>query len=99
MSRDGQLWYEGTDGNPAARAKGEGYGGYVGENVALAAEQAGDPFDQWLHSAPHHRNILGQASNQAGLGNAVRFWCLDLGKGQLSAGIQEAPNWIRPRLP
>ncbi len=99
MARDGQLWYEGTDGNPAARAKSEGYGGYVGENVALAAEQNGDPVGQWLHSAPHHRNLLGQAYNQAGAGMSGRFWCLDLGKGGLGSGLQEPPNWVRPKLP
>ena len=45
-------------GSPGQRAQREGYGGGVGENIAMGASSGVQAFWQWFRSSGHHRNML-----------------------------------------
>ncbi len=44
---------------PGARAKRQGYGGGVGENIAMGRNTGRGAFWAWYGSSGHHRNMLG----------------------------------------
>jgi len=44
--------------SPNDRARREGYGGGVGENIARGASTGEQAFWQWFRSSGHHRNML-----------------------------------------
>ncbi len=44
--------------SPSQRARREGYGGGVSENIARGASTGVEAFVQWFRSSGHHRNML-----------------------------------------
>jgi len=44
--------------SPSQRARREGYGGGVSENIARGASTGVEAFAQWFRSSGHHRNML-----------------------------------------
>ncbi|MHC4938552.1 MAG: CAP domain-containing protein [Planctomycetota bacterium] len=58
---------------PGLRAKREGYGGGVGENIARGASTGEGAFWQWFRSSGHHRNML-SGWTELGCGACDNHW-------------------------
>ncbi len=59
--------------NPSMRAKREGYGAGVAENIARGASTGRGAFKQWFGSSGHHRNML-SGHTEMGCGAAAHHW-------------------------
>ncbi|MEM8883555.1 MAG: CAP domain-containing protein [Planctomycetota bacterium] len=59
---------------PGHRAKREGYGGGVGENIARGANNGVAVFWQWFRSSGHHRNMLRPSWTEMGCGACKHHW-------------------------
>lgn len=59
---------------PGHRVRREGYGGGVGENIAVGCSTGQAAFDGWFHSSGHHRNMLTPGWTEMGVGMARRNW-------------------------
>ena len=62
---------------PGARAKVHGYGGGVGENIAMGCWSGHDAFLAWFGSSGHHRNMLGRWT-EMGAGRSHGSWWTQL---------------------
>ncbi|MCB9824542.1 MAG: FHA domain-containing protein [Planctomycetes bacterium] len=60
--------------SPGARAKAQGYGGGVGENIAMGLHSGRDAFKAWFTSSGHHRNMLGKGWTEMGCGRSGAYW-------------------------
>lgn len=61
--------------SPGHRARREGYGGGVGENIAQGPTTGQQAFDGWFHSSGHHRNMLMPGWTEMGCGQSGRaYW-------------------------
>lgn len=56
---------------PGHRARRQGYGGGVGENIAWGMPTGRDAFWGWFGSSGHHRNMLGRGWTEMGAGRSV----------------------------
>jgi len=65
---------------PGARAKRQGYGGGVGENIASGRNTGRGAFWAWFGSSGHHRNMLGGWS-EMGCGRWNAFFTQNFGGG------------------
>jgi uncharacterized protein YkwD len=63
---------------PGARAKRQGFGGGVGENIARGPNTGRGAFRAWFGSSGHHRNMLGRGWLQMGCGRAGGTWWTQL---------------------
>lgn len=59
---------------PGARAKAQGYGGGVGENIAMGLDSGRDAFRAWFTSSGHHRNMLGAGWTEMACGRQRAYW-------------------------
>jgi len=59
---------------PTLRARREGYGGGVSENIARGASTGVQAFWQWYKSSGHHRNMLMPGHTDLGCGSARHHW-------------------------
>ncbi|MGE0191870.1 MAG: CAP domain-containing protein [Planctomycetota bacterium] len=59
---------------PGARAKAQGYGGGVGENIAMGLHTGRDAFKAWFTSSGHHRNMLGGGWTEMACGRSGGYW-------------------------
>jgi uncharacterized protein YkwD len=61
--------------SPGDRARRQGYGGGVGENIAMGTPSGRDAFRAWFGSSGHHRNMLGRGWTEMGAGrSAPHHW-------------------------
>ena len=60
--------------SPGARAKTQGYGGGVGENIAMGLDSGRGAFRAWFGSSGHHRNMLGAGWTEMGCGRQKAYW-------------------------
>lgn len=60
--------------SPGARAKAQGYGGGVGENIAMGLHTGRDAFKAWFTSSGHHRNMLGAGWTEMACGRSGGYW-------------------------
>jgi uncharacterized protein YkwD/pSer/pThr/pTyr-binding forkhead associated (FHA) protein len=67
--------------SPGARAKAQGFGGGVGENIARGPGTGRGAFWAWFRSSGHHRNMLGRSWLQMGCGRANGSWWTQLFAG------------------
>jgi uncharacterized protein YkwD len=66
--------------DPSTRAKRQGYGGGVGENIAWGTPTGRDAFQAWFGSSGHHRNMLGRGWTEMGAGHALpSHWTQNFG--------------------
>jgi hypothetical protein len=79
--------------NPAQRAKREGYGGGVSENIARGASSGQQAFEQWFHSSGHHRNMVAGGHTEMGCGSARHHWWTQL------FGRLTGRNLSEPKVP
>ncbi|MGH7162909.1 MAG: CAP domain-containing protein, partial [Planctomycetota bacterium] len=63
---------------PGERAKREGYGGGVGENIARGPATGREAFEGWFRSSGHHRNMVQPRWTEMGCGAALRHWWTQL---------------------
>lgn len=63
---------------PGARAKQQGFGGGVGENIARGPGTGHGAFLAWFGSSGHHRNMLGRGWMVMGCGRANGSWWTQL---------------------
>ncbi len=77
--------------NPGVRARREGYGGGVAENIARGASTGRGAFKQWFGSSGHHRNMLSSGHTEMGCGSAVHHWWTQK-FGRLTGKSQSPPN-------
>jgi len=63
---------------PGDRARAQGYGGGVGENIARGTWTGRDAFDAWFHSSGHHRNMINQGWREMGAGRSGGSWWTQL---------------------
>jgi uncharacterized protein YkwD len=56
---------------PGHRARRQGYGGGVGENIAWGTPTGRDAFWGWFGSSGHHRNMLNRNWTEMGAGRSV----------------------------
>lgn len=89
MSAAGQIWHEGPDGNPQSRAQKEGFPSGVGENVAMGYGGAQAVHEGWYNSSGHHRNMLSDSWNCAGIGNEGNFWTQMFGVTAVPKEVQK----------
>jgi uncharacterized protein YkwD len=59
------------NGTAMDRARAEGYGGGIGEVLAVASPSAAQIMDLWLNSPPHSAIILGAGFSEIGVGCAA----------------------------
>ena len=59
---------------PGARAKVQGYGGGVGENIAMGPGTGRGAFKAWFGSSGHHRNMLGRWTEMGCGSHARSHW-------------------------
>ena len=59
---------------PGARAKQQGYGGGVGENIAMGPGTGRAAFKAWFGSSGHHRNMLGGWTDMGCGANGRSYW-------------------------
>lgn len=59
---------------PGTRAKQQGYGGGVGENIAMGPGTGRGAFWAWFGSSGHHRNMLGANWTEMGCGRSGSYW-------------------------
>ena len=64
----------GTNRTPGIRAKVQGYGGGVGENIAMGPSTGRGAFWAWFGSSGHHRNMLGQRWTEMGCGRSRNYF-------------------------
>jgi len=57
--------------NPGLRARRQGYGGGVGENIAWGTPSGRDAFRAWFGSSGHHRNMLSRGWSEMGAGRSA----------------------------
>ncbi len=77
MRRNGYFAHDNaTPGleTPGKRAARQGYGGGVGENIAVGPSTGRQAFDGWFHSSGHHRNMLGARWTDIGCGRSGTLW-------------------------
>lgn len=86
MAKNGKLsHFSKYHGKPSNRVTAEGY--YytsVGENIAYGQSTIDEVMKDWMNSAGHRRNILGQQYKEIGVGIAVGsdgrlYWCVVFG--------------------
>src|SRR5262245_59253893 len=66
--------------DPGTRARRQGYGGGVGENIAWGTPTGRDAFQAWFGSSGHHRNMLGRGWTEMGAGRALpSHWTQNFG--------------------
>ena len=63
---------------PGSRAKQQGFGGGVGENIARGPGTGHGAFMAWFRSSGHHRNMLGKGWLVMGCGRANQTWWTQL---------------------
>lgn len=63
-----------TNRTPGLRAKQQGFGGGVGENIARGPGTGHGAFMAWFRSSGHHRNMLGRGWLLLGCGRANQTW-------------------------
>ncbi|MHC4934009.1 MAG: CAP domain-containing protein, partial [Planctomycetota bacterium] len=63
---------------PGMRAKRDGYGGGVSENIARGASSGRQAFEQWFKSSGHHRNMVIPGHTEMGCGAANHHWWTQL---------------------
>ncbi|MDJ0523083.1 MAG: CAP domain-containing protein [Planctomycetota bacterium] len=63
---------------PGSRAKQQGFGGGVGENIARGPSTGHGAFMAWFRSSGHHRNMLGRGWMVMGCGRANGSWWTQL---------------------
>ena len=63
-----------TNRTPGVRAKQQGFGGGVGENIARGPGTGHGAFMAWFRSSGHHRNMLGRGWLLLGCGRANQTW-------------------------
>jgi len=78
--------------SPGQRAQREGYGGGVGENIAMGASTGVGAFWQWYRSSGHHRNMLSNWTDLGCGGCDNRYWTQKFGR---ATGKSLSP----PRVP
>ncbi len=59
---------------PGARAKKQGYGGGVGENIAMGTPTGRDAFWAWFGSSGHHRNMLSRWTEMGAGRSGGVYW-------------------------
>jgi len=65
---------------PSLRARRQGYGGGVGENIAWGTPSGRDAFWAWFGSSGHHRNMLAKGWTEMGAGrSAPSHWTQNFG--------------------
>ena len=67
-----------TNRSPGLRAKQQGFGGGVGENIARGPGTGHGAFMAWFRSSGHHRNMLGKGWLVMGCGRANQTWWTQL---------------------
>lgn len=69
-----------TDENrtPGNRARTQGYGGGVGENIARGTWTGRDAFSAWFRSSGHHRNMINAHWTEMGAGRSGGSWWTQL---------------------
>ncbi|MDF1702918.1 MAG: CAP domain-containing protein, partial [Planctomycetota bacterium] len=70
-----------TNRTPGSRAKQQGFGGGVGENIARGPGTGHGAFMAWFRSSGHHRNMLGRGWLVMGCGRANQTWWTQLFAG------------------
>lgn len=65
---------------PSARARNAGYPGSVGENIFTGSADPASAHASWLHSPPHHRNILNPRWRSMGAGVYDTLWTQNFGE-------------------
>ncbi len=78
--------------SPGHRAKTQGYGGGVGENIARGTWTGRDAFWAWFHSSGHHRNMVNPGWTEMGAGRSSGSWWTQL-FGRASGKSLKAPAW------
>ncbi|MHC5010575.1 MAG: CAP domain-containing protein [Planctomycetota bacterium] len=63
---------------PGARAKTQGYGGGVGENIARGTVTGREAFNAWFGSSGHHRNMINAGWTEMGAGRSQVSWWTQL---------------------
>ncbi|MGQ0612532.1 MAG: CAP domain-containing protein [Planctomycetaceae bacterium] len=63
---------------PGQRARREGYGGGVGENIARGPATGLDAFRGWFKSSGHHRNMVQPGWTEMGCGAYKNHWWTQL---------------------
>jgi len=76
---------------PAQRARRDGYGGGVAENIARGPATGRDAFLGWFRSSGHHRNMLQPGHTDLGCGECRRHYWTQL-FGGLSGKSLDAPK-------
>ncbi len=64
----------GSNRTPGIRAKLQGYGGGVGENIAMGPSTGRGAFWAWFGSSGHHRNMLGRGWTEMGCGRSRNYF-------------------------
>ncbi len=59
---------------PGDRVRKQGYGGGVGENIAMGTWSGRDAFAAWFHSSGHHRNMVAAGWTEMGAGRSGGSW-------------------------
>jgi uncharacterized protein YkwD len=82
------------DLGPSDRARADGYGPGIGENIVEQRYSVQEALDAWLDSPPHRRNLLDPGIREVGLGIALGggydaapggyrvVWVQSLGRGE-----------------
>ena len=68
-----------TNRTPGVRAKQQGFGGGVGENIARGPGTGHGAFMAWFRSSGHHRNMLSGGHRWMGTGNSGGHWTQKFG--------------------
>ncbi len=76
--------------SPGVRARREGYGSGVAENIARGASTGRGAFKQWFGSSGHHRNML-MNHTAMGCGTAGHHWWTQ-NFGKLTGKSMSPPN-------
>jgi uncharacterized protein YkwD len=87
-----------TNRSPGHRAKAQGYGGGVGENIARGTWSGRDAFWAWFHSSGHHRNMVAAGWTEMGAGRSGGTWWTQV-FGAMSGKSLKEPDELDPPGP
>ncbi|MEE8105278.1 MAG: FHA domain-containing protein [Planctomycetota bacterium] len=85
--------------NPGLRARREGYGGGVGENIARGPATGEAAFWGWFRSSGHHRNMVRSGWRDLGCGAFANHWWTQKFGGMSGKSLNEPKIPVDPDPP
>ncbi|MFV1959413.1 MAG: CAP domain-containing protein, partial [Planctomycetota bacterium] len=84
---------------PGDRARRQGYGGGVGENIARGTWTGRAAFNAWFHSSGHHRNMIAKGWTEMGAGRSGGSWWTQLFGSATGRSLKEPDPLPPPEAP